>query len=248
MPPARRSRTTGRSSFPMAATSSISHAAGIRPTTPSVSPRSTAEPASRSSTARSTLTIPLATCSTSRAATGVEGGLVWFHRWGRRLGTLGPPGQYGNPELSPDGGRVVLNRADGSNMDIWTIDVAQGTPTRLTFDPKIDHIPVWSPDGSRVVFDSHRSGAGDLYQKASNGTGPEELLLSWDESMGAQDWSRDGRCILFTGGAPRRGTGPLGPSARGRPQAFSVSPYRGERGLGPVLARRPVGRLQLRRV
>jgi len=137
-----------------------------------------------------------------RPTTGVEAELVWFDRSGRRLGTLGTPGQYGNPELSPDGGRVVLNRADGSNMDIWTIDVAQGTPTRLTFDPEIDHIPVWSPDGSRVVFDSHRSGAGDLYQKASNGTGAEELLLSWDESMGAQDWSRDGRFILFTGGTP----------------------------------------------
>jgi hypothetical protein len=47
----------------------------------------------------------------------------------------------------------------------------------LTFDPSLDRFPIWSSDGSRIVFDSTRKGPRDLYQKPSNGTGNEEVLV-----------------------------------------------------------------------
>ena len=138
-----------------------------------------------------------------RTSFGIDAELVWMDRSGRRLGSLGPPGDYANPEISPDGRRVLVDLIDTSNRDLWTFDVADGRPMRLTFDPEIDHIPAWSPDGRRVVFDSHRGGAGDLYLKAADGDGPEELLLARKEGTGVMDWSPDGRFIAFGGGTPQ---------------------------------------------
>jgi eukaryotic-like serine/threonine-protein kinase len=126
---------------------------------------------------------------------GGKAQLTWFDRAGKPLGTLGPVGECGDPAISPDGKRVAFDSLDGSNRDIWTVDVVSGNLVRLTFDPEVDHCPVWSPDGSRIVFDSHRKSPG-LYVKDANGGGPEALLTS-NESLGALDWTRDGRLILF---------------------------------------------------
>jgi hypothetical protein len=62
---------------------------------------------------------------------------------------------------------------------------------------------VWSPDGSRVVFDSNRKAFRDLYMKASNNTGADELLLESSEDKHALDWSRDGRFLLYTSVDPQ---------------------------------------------
>jgi Tol biopolymer transport system component len=75
-------------------------------------------------------------------------------------------------------------------------DVARGLRTRFTFDPADDYFPIWSPDGSRIVFSSFRKGSLDLYEKASNGAGPEQLVLG--NGGGATSWSPDGRVIAYT--------------------------------------------------
>jgi hypothetical protein len=131
---------------------------------------------------------------------GSEGGrtqLIWFNRSGQNVGTFGAPDDYGLafPELSPDGKRVVITRGAVSLGDIWLQD---GTRTsRLTFDPKDDRFAIWSPDGARVVFQSNRKGAGDLYQKPADGSGSEVLLLQSAEYKYPDSWSPDGRFILY---------------------------------------------------
>lgn len=70
--------------------------------------------------------------------------------------------------------------------------------TRFTFDPGIERLAVWSPDGNRIVFHSDRNtGFYDLYQKSSTGTGNEELLLQSPEQKYPADWSRDGRFLVY---------------------------------------------------
>jgi Tol biopolymer transport system component len=70
--------------------------------------------------------------------------------------------------------------------------------SKLTFDPATDNLPIWSPDGQRIVWPSLRSGSFDLYIKAANGTGPEELLVKMGTPTGwATDWSKDGRNLLY---------------------------------------------------
>jgi Tol biopolymer transport system component len=123
--------------------------------------------------------------------------LTWFDRSGKQLGQTGSPGLYNEPALSPDGQRVALNSDTGELGDIWILELARGSFTRFTFDPNTDKRPVWSPDGNRVVFTSNRSGLDNLYQRLATGAGGDELLLSKDHGLIADDWSKDGRFLLY---------------------------------------------------
>jgi Tol biopolymer transport system component len=62
--------------------------------------------------------------------------------------------------------------------------------------------PVWSPDGSRIVFDLPVNG---LYLKAASGAGKEELLLKSSGPTSPDDWSRDGRFLLYSAFDPKTG-------------------------------------------
>ncbi|MEP6707321.1 MAG: hypothetical protein ABJC05_07365, partial [Pyrinomonadaceae bacterium] len=123
-----------------------------------------------------------------------------FDRGGKLLSSVGPSGEYLNIFFSPDEKRVAAAIADPQSgaRDIWLLDLARGTPTRFTFDPAEDFLPVWSPDGSRIVFASDRDGPGNFYQKFASGAANEKQLFKTSERKWPSDWSRDGRFILFT--------------------------------------------------
>jgi Tol biopolymer transport system component len=157
--------------------------------------------------------------------------LTWFDREGKRLGALGEPGRYNAVALSPDQKRAAVVRIEpgGTNSDIWVWDLARNTASRLTFDPSVDDHPVWSPDGSRIAFASQRGGRFSIYQKASLGTGGEELLFrSPDEDVMPLDWSRDGRYIVYRTLSTRTRSSlwllPLGGDAK--PIPFAQSGFR----------------------
>ncbi len=137
--------------------------------------------------------------------TGINSGqqLVWVDRTGTVLGTAWGPdinargGVAGplSPRLSADGLRVAVSRSVQGNGDIWLLDGMR--PSRFTFDAAPDIWPLWSPDGSRIVFRSHRLGGGNLYQKPSNGASEETLLVSFEGLMTPNSWSTDGRFLLY---------------------------------------------------
>jgi eukaryotic-like serine/threonine-protein kinase len=123
--------------------------------------------------------------------------LTWFDRSGRALGTMGAPDESGLSvvRLSPDARRVAAFRSMRRNIDIWLLDGARAS--RFTFDPAPDVFPIWSSDGERIAFDSNRKGKRDLYLKQSSGAGNEELLLESPQDKVAQDFSADGRFLLY---------------------------------------------------
>ncbi|MBI3666260.1 MAG: protein kinase [Acidobacteria bacterium] len=124
--------------------------------------------------------------------------MVWYDRAGKRLGSVGQPGPYFDVlKLSPDEKRLAVMREEGINYDIWFFDLSRESASQFTFDPSGDGQPVWSPDGSRIVFTSSRTGTWNLYQKAASGAGSEELLLESSLTKGPWDWSRDGRFIVY---------------------------------------------------
>src|SRR5215831_6731619 len=130
--------------------------------------------------------------------------LAWIDRNGRQLSSLSQPSNYFRPWLSPDEKQVAVDDVDAQgNRDIWIIDLARGNPTRFTFDPAVDWLPVWSPDGSKILFASNREGDFNLYQKPTTGAGKEVLLLKTDLSKSPTDWSADGRYILYTVNDPK---------------------------------------------
>ena len=107
--------------------------------------------------------------------------LCWLDRSGQRLSSIGPPGEYiQQPQLSPDGKRVALSQPDlqTGNRDIWLMDLSRGIPLRFTFGASNEWRPIWSPDGSNILYQNDPNGVSDLYQKVTTGTGEAELLFS----------------------------------------------------------------------
>jgi len=126
--------------------------------------------------------------------------LTWVDRAGKTVGTVGPEGQYRGVSISPDGRQVAVHRHDGEGGDIWLIDIARGTPSRLTFDITQENAtPVWSPDGNRVAYSSNHDGKPGIWVKAVNNSGAEERLFEPTGTRWATvlDWSPDERFILF---------------------------------------------------
>src|SRR5262249_24783860 len=112
-------------------------------------------------------------------------------------------GAYISPRISPDGTRVASDLAIG-NSDVWIWDLSRGLGTRFTFDPANDFNPIWSPDGSRIIFASNRKGGVfNLYEKASSGAGSEQLLLESGRDKRPTSWSADGRFVAYYEAAPK---------------------------------------------
>jgi serine/threonine protein kinase/Tol biopolymer transport system component len=132
---------------------------------------------------------------------GYQSNLVWFDRSGKKLESIGDSDSYASLALSVDGRRVLtgLLDVDGRQSDVWLLDLARGAKARVTFDPQSDGDPIWSPDGTRIIFDSNRSGDGHihLYDTSATATGNDQLLLSADADDIPTSWSRDGKNILF---------------------------------------------------
>jgi len=136
--------------------------------------------------------------------------LTWFDRQGKLLGNAGEPETYSYTDLalSPDGTRLAVARLDpkvaGGEVGIWLLDLIRGVTTRFTFDLPPDSAPVWSPDGTRVTFAAARAGGNGIYQKATNGSGKEqELVRATGDPKLPDDWSSDGRFLLYTQRDPR---------------------------------------------
>ena len=127
------------------------------------------------------------------------GNLRWFDANGKELSAPSEPGSYSSLRLSPDGQRLSVAIADtqGDKMDLWLLDLTHHVRSRLTFEPGLNTFPVWSPDGTRVLFSSSRKGTGDLYWKLASGASDEELLLEGLGNKRSTDWSRDGRNVAF---------------------------------------------------
>ena len=133
--------------------------------------------------------------------------LEWLDRSGRRVGVVGEVLEWYQPSLSPDGKKLAVGiedeRADQGN--IWILDLAKGTRTRLTFGPASAWNPIWSPDSQRVAYlrSSDPGKPPSIYLKAASGDGAEEEILALgsvpDVGDGAlTSWSPDGTTLVMS--------------------------------------------------
>jgi Tol biopolymer transport system component len=127
--------------------------------------------------------------------------LTLFDRDGKTLGTIGSKDLQDQPVFSPDGKRLALVRQDldKETNDVWVIDNATGKATRITASERGDRVrqPVWSPDGSRIAYVMRRQSGYGIYEKLSDGTGTEQLLLKTEGSSDLGDWSMDGKYLSY---------------------------------------------------
>jgi Tol biopolymer transport system component/imidazolonepropionase-like amidohydrolase len=90
---------------------------------------------------------------------------------------------------SPDGKRVVFSALDR----LWIMDLAGGTPRRLTSSTDGEHAPVWSPDGRYIAYVSWNEDGGDIWRIAAAGGRPEKLTTQtayYDDIMYAPNGQR----------------------------------------------------------
>jgi len=127
--------------------------------------------------------------------------LTVFDRQGKVVSTVGQPGLYNQPGVSPDGKNLVVMRNDPQtgNLDIWTYDIATGKGTAITNDTFPENAPIWAPDGKSVAYVSTRQSYASIYRKAADGTGEEEQLFRYTPGAGMvlTDWSPDGKFMTF---------------------------------------------------
>jgi hypothetical protein len=124
--------------------------------------------------------------------------LAWFDRSGQPA-VIGEPGAYHNLSLAPGGRRAAVGLAaeEIDSRDIWLVDTTDGARTRFSFDAADENAAIWSNDGQRIVFNSNRKGRFDLYERASNLAGADQLLFADDLDKFPLSWSPDGRHLLF---------------------------------------------------
>jgi Tol biopolymer transport system component len=126
---------------------------------------------------------------------------TWYDRDGQNLGPALPPGDYQTPVLSRDGSRLAAQRNDPQTgvAHPWVFGLDSGLATSLTTGLD-SRVPVWSPDGRRIIFATSLDGNRALYVVSSTAPDTEELLYQRGQSTTPTDWSRDGQHVLFGSG------------------------------------------------
>src|SRR3984893_26739 len=82
--------------------------------------------------------------------------------------------------------------------DLWVLDLARGSKTRLTFGPVAVGSPVWEPDGQAVIFGSIQNSQQHIFRKSLTGTGASEVVLQTDGAIDSpRSTCRDGRYLAY---------------------------------------------------
>lgn len=131
---------------------------------------------------------------------------AWFDRVGKLVSTMGGPNDYSSPfasfSLSPDERYLAIQRHDDPDTvlpTIWIVDLQRDACAyRLTetdaAEPEFN--PVWSPDGSEVLFSRGDDRQMRLLRRGLRG-GPPVCVLDSPGPKFLSDWSSDGRFIAF---------------------------------------------------
>jgi serine/threonine-protein kinase len=120
--------------------------------------------------------------------------LVWTDRDGKEQPLPAVPRAYQYPRLSPDGTRALVY---GGDQDLYIYDLARATLTRVTHDPSSENLGLWMPDNKRIVFNSNRGGAQNLYLQAADGTGQATRLTQSSGQQFPTAVTPDGSAVVF---------------------------------------------------
>jgi Tol biopolymer transport system component len=130
--------------------------------------------------------------------------LTWVDRDGRRVLLGDGFGWASAADLSPDGSRVAFAlTVETGRQELWLYDVGAGTSARVSGDGSINNMPLWFPDGERVVFNSLRSPAGIYGMRPDGGDSATLVLRRRGNILVPGSFSSDQRVFLYTELHPR---------------------------------------------
>jgi dipeptidyl aminopeptidase/acylaminoacyl peptidase len=132
-----------------------------------------------------------------------------FHLWrvGVSDGSLTYVPVPGSPVVHPSvaGQPSRLVYAELSyECNIWGMRIADGHEVTFQSEPliastRMDHQPVWSPDGHRIAFISDRSGSREIWMTDRAGRDPHQLTDLVGIHVMNPRWAPEGERIAFTG-------------------------------------------------
>jgi eukaryotic-like serine/threonine-protein kinase len=125
--------------------------------------------------------------------------LAWLDRQGKEIGVLGQPAVISFVRISPDGNRIAVDVEDSrfGTSDLWVFEAASGASTRLTSGQIDEGAPVWTLDGSRLLFRIDSQGPPDIAQVTVGSPGSERPFLVQPGVQQPEDVSPDGRSLVF---------------------------------------------------
>jgi Tol biopolymer transport system component/predicted Ser/Thr protein kinase len=123
-----------------------------------------------------------------RGGTQTHSQLVWFGRDGKRLGTVGEPGEIYDVRISPDGLHAAIAIDDPS--DLWVYDLRRGVRSRVTSAPYGEQAPVFSPDGKTILYSNDANALFDVMRRSlTTGSAATPLLAERNHNEFAWDWA-----------------------------------------------------------
>jgi Tol biopolymer transport system component len=142
----------------------------------------------------------------SFAQMSLDGSLVYVSGVARRQLALvgadgasvlvGEAGPISWPRFSPDGKRIAVSIGSLSQRDVWVVDLAASSSTRLTAGGGISDRPEWSPDGKSVVFRSNRRQLNTIWSQPLDGNPASYLFGMPAAEIDEGVLSADGRYLV----------------------------------------------------
>jgi Tol biopolymer transport system component len=113
------------------------------------------------------------------------------------------------PAWSPDGRQMAFTSGRSGNSDVWLMSVDEGlqgagsaNAVNLTQSPRKDRYAMWSPDGTRIAFNTNRDGNQEIYVMNADGSDPTNVTNAPDSAEGLADWSPNGRRLALYSDRP----------------------------------------------
>jgi Tol biopolymer transport system component len=127
------------------------------------------------------------------------------------------------PTISHDGHRLAYTTQSVYNVNLWQVVLAAptraaGPPVKIIASSRTQSRPAFSPDGTRLAFDSTRSGTGEVWTSDADGSNAVALTAFGGPWTGTARWSPDGRFIAFDSRADRGSNIYVVDAAGGRPR------------------------------
>ena len=122
--------------------------------------------------------------------------LVYVSRTGAVTPAFEETSDFDMLRVSGDGTRAAVSEHDG----ISVIDLARGTRLRLSDEGFVKRRPVWGPDGRTLAMQAQS----DVYRQAADGSGRAEFVVGGPDSQFPDDWSSDGKALIFNEGGGTR--------------------------------------------
>ncbi|MFL6600108.1 MAG: winged helix-turn-helix domain-containing protein [Steroidobacteraceae bacterium] len=127
-----------------------------------------------------------------------DGSAVWRLTLNGQLSRVSGAEEVLGPGVAIAGDQIAFVR-EKHLIDIWRVDLtAPADPgSALIASTRMQLVPQYSPDGTRVVFQSTRSGTSEIWLADADGGNPVKLTSFKGPLTGAPGWCNDGRRIAF---------------------------------------------------